>query len=466
MKVQLRLAVALLIIIGTMIACSQETNQPAPNEGDSQTDDIEQAGEQQPDQKSGEETSVDQVIADLPEPPDTLDTVLDYPMGSFAGTRYDEMSGEEQNAVLEELTTLPKLESPTHDEIEAYWRTLLSLFHEDYPGPENVLEDMRIEAFGSPDIEDERYHFKEQLNVEIVLDASGSMAGVIGGKSKMEIAKEAIREFMAALPEEANVGLRVFGHKGSNAEKDKEVSCASSELVYDIQPYDSDALNEALDQFQPTGYTPIDLSLKEAEKDLADFNGDKNTNIIYFVGDGVNTCGGDPVGTAKAMAESDIQPIMNVIGFNVDAEGQQELKEIAEAADGTYSNANNQEQLQNELQKAEKIAQAWEQWKRGALNEAVGHKVEQSENIRQYNKIWRDNIEREDHSIMTVTSELRDRGHISDEAGKRLWDKREERYKFMVNLHEQLEDELYELRDKNFQELEEAIDNRYKQNTD
>jgi hypothetical protein len=84
-------------------------------------------------------------------------------------------------------------------------------------------------------------------------------------KTKMQLAKEAIQAFAESLPEGARVSLRVYGHKGSNADEHKQLSCGSSELVYPLQPFDARRLAEALHQFEPTGWTSIARSLQNAK---------------------------------------------------------------------------------------------------------------------------------------------------------------------------------------------------------
>lgn len=59
------------------------------------------------------------------------------------------------------------------------------------------------------------------VNVEIVLDASGSMVKKIGDKTMMEIAKESIKQVLSEMPANAKVGIRVFGHKGDNTASKK-----------------------------------------------------------------------------------------------------------------------------------------------------------------------------------------------------------------------------------------------------
>ncbi|OXT11546.1 amino acid dehydrogenase, partial [Bacillus sp. OG2] len=94
---------------------------------------------------------------------------------------------------------------------------------------------------------------------------------------------------------EANVGLRVYGHKGTGSDADKKMSCASNELVYAPQPYNEAELSKALNKFKPAGWTPLAQSLMEAQKDLEAYKGEKNKNIVYVVSDGIETCDGNPV---------------------------------------------------------------------------------------------------------------------------------------------------------------------------
>ncbi|TGU53257.1 hypothetical protein EN829_070265, partial [Mesorhizobium sp. M00.F.Ca.ET.186.01.1.1] len=105
---------------------------------------------------------------------------------------------------------------------------------------------------------------------------------------------------------------------------DKQLSCSSSDLVYPLQSYEPKRLDQALALFEPTGWTSIAHSLTLAQQDLAAFSADKNTNVIYLVSDGIETCGGDPVAVAKELSQSQSMPLVNVIGFDVNAEGQKQ----------------------------------------------------------------------------------------------------------------------------------------------
>ncbi|QKG83162.1 VWA domain-containing protein [Kroppenstedtia pulmonis] len=225
----------------------------------------------------------------------------------------------------------------------------------------------------------------EQMNVEILLDASGSMAGQVEGGMKMDLAKKAIQEFVAGVPEGAKVSLRVYGHKGSNQKKDKKVSCDSNELVYPLQSYDSDEFEKSLNQFEPTGWTPLASAIQAAHGDLKESgeDGEKTRNIVYVVSDGVETCGGDPVKEAKRLGELGIEPIVKIIGFDVDDAGQQQLKKVAKASKGSYQDIQSGEDLKEYLE-AEKarLKREWRGWSISSqlkANEKWGEKI---------NEVW------------------------------------------------------------------------------
>ena len=231
----------------------------------------------------------------------------------------------------------------------------------------------------------------EHLNVELVLDASGSMAGQVGGVSKMEAAREALVAFVGTIPAGASVALRVYGHVGSNDEADKARSCAGTELLQAFGPLDEAAFEQAVASFEPTGWTPLAASLDAAGQDFAQTEqAEASENVVYLVSDGIETCDGDPVAAARRLHEQDVRAVVNVIGFDVDAEAARQLKAVAEAGGGTYIQADTQQELRRAF--LETYAEAWaryncvyaEQW--GAYNETYRAQWARSNCL--YRKAW------------------------------------------------------------------------------
>ncbi|PGS05804.1 vWA domain-containing protein [Bacillus pseudomycoides] len=247
------------------------------------------------------------------------------------------------------------------EQVELYVHTMYSLLKQDItPFDKIPLQILEIGGFEEKEKsstgtkgEQKNKENSGNYNIEILLDASGSMAGKIGGEMKMDIAKEAIQQFVSGLPENVHVSLRVYGHKGSNDEKDKAASCGAIENVYTIQKYDQTTFRQSLDGFQPVGWTPLAEAIKKSTETFQSANvNDKN--ILYIVSDGVETCGGNPVEEAQKISNSNIKPIMNIVGFQVDNEAEKQLKEIAEVSKGKYVQANNAKELQDQFKETGK----------------------------------------------------------------------------------------------------------------
>lgn len=218
----------------------------------------------------------------------------------------------------------------------------------------------------------------ETVNVALLLDASGSMAGEVTGGQKMELAKAAIQNYASDLPEGANIMLRVYGHEGTGTDADKAMSCASNEVVYELGGYDEQKFTESLGKFAPAGWTPLAGAIQAAEEDLNGQQGDNVRNVIYVVSDGIETCDGDPVAAAAALAGSNIQAEVNIIGFDVDNEGQKQLEEVAKAGNGQYKSVYSESEL-NEYLKQEYSRLYWE-WLAWS-NDRIFDILEQSNDI-------------------------------------------------------------------------------------
>ncbi|WP_078412852.1 vWA domain-containing protein [Priestia abyssalis] len=204
---------------------------------------------------------------------------------------------------------------------------------------------------GEDKITSEGKQVQKKQNAVILVDASGSMKGQVTGGEKMALAKEAVAEFAGELSEDANVALAVYGHVGSNKESDKEKSCGKIETVYDLSPFNEGAFQQALLQFEATGWTPLGAGIEHARTLLEPFQNEKYANTVYIVSDGIETCGGDPAAAAKTLAESNIKAKVNIIGFDVDDEGQTQLKQVAEAGGGEYATVRSKEELKETILK-------------------------------------------------------------------------------------------------------------------
>jgi hypothetical protein len=188
------------------------------------------------------------------------------------------------------------------------------------------------------------------VNVEIILDSSGSMRQTIGGESRMQIAKRVLKQVVAAIPdrEGINVGFRIYGHLGDNTEAGRAESCRSSELVVPIEGVDTIALYDAIDLARPTGWTPLAYSLGRAGQDLP-FADPGVKNAIVLLTDGLETCGGDPCAVSGALNSSSMAITTHVVGFALTEREQSTVACIADEGGGLLLSAQSADELSGAL---------------------------------------------------------------------------------------------------------------------
>lgn len=391
----------------------------------------------------------------IPDAPEDYEGIMTQNPGKFAGDNYDK---EKVEKALDRI--------PDDMSTEKIYDYLIYLLGENYQPLYQKLQafDTSIQSnVKTPEAGE--LPTLEQMNVEILLDASGSMAGQVEGGMKMNLAKEAIRGFVSELPKGAQVSLRVYGHKGSNQEKDKEVSCKSNELVYPFSTYDSGKFESALSQFQPTGWTPLASAIQSAHKDLNKVKEKQSRNVIYVVSDGVETCGGDPVKAAQALKKSDIQPMVNIVGFDVDDAGQKQLKQVAEAADGSYKTVYSESDLKEYLEaERERLEFEWSMWGSESFNEITGNWAKKQNELDSivYGKDGIKGLsDREYKRLMDATEYLTSKSKVK--SGEELRDNIINRSEMIMEQsmeqNDTITDELAEMEDKAKRKIDEQEDN-------
>ncbi|MCC5804411.1 VWA domain-containing protein [Rossellomorea vietnamensis] len=397
--------------------------------------------------------------------PDTYKELENLPVGKDS-SYIPTATKEEKMQAIELFKDLPNIkENPSQKELDNYYQELLQRVQKDFKGPETLFKQLRFQSFGNPDIEDLRYQFKDNLNVEIILDSSGSMAQNAGNNTKMDAAKEEIMEFIRELPEGTKVGLRVYGHKGSNADKDKTLSCSSSDVLYPIEPFVESKFESALKDVQPTGWTPISLALNEARQDLMKYDGESNTNIVYLISDGIETCDEDPISAANKLYKSNINPIINVIGFNVNGEGQRQLKEIADSTEGIYQNVEDQDGLKSELNKINDVANSWKEWKEKGEQSIDLKEVQNGLEIFNYITEEESKSLNEKDQINLLVYTFQQNSLMSKESRIYLEEKNNKYHEWIDFEIEKFNSELKNINQQNYQQAKKILEHKYQINT-
>ena len=186
-------------------------------------------------------------------------------------------------------------------------------------------------------------------SVEIIMDASNSMWGQIGGEAKITIARRVLTQIINGLPETMHVGLRVYGHRyGLNEAQ----ACTDTELMVPIGPIAKEALVDTVNKIQLKGKTPLVISVLEAVKD---FEKIPNGSII-LVTDGIESCNGDIKSIAPAIKAAGLELEVNIVGFDIkEAAARRELESIAKSTDGRYIDAKNAGELLSALEQTLKL---------------------------------------------------------------------------------------------------------------
>ncbi|QKG84403.1 VWA domain-containing protein [Kroppenstedtia pulmonis] len=289
--------------------------------------------------------------------PDELDDLeLQKGAGTFGGKKYD------LRKIHPELDKIPENISPR--QLDQRLRRLMA---EDFRPYVHLFETYDTSVLNVGNSPASRPKIKlpkgQEVNVVILLDASGSMADQVSGETKMDLAKKSVQNFISNMPDGAHVSLQVYGHKGSNSKKDKDISCESVEEVYPLGSYKKNAFNKAMDSVQPAGWTPLASSIRQAQDTLKTHVGDGVQNIVYVVSDGIETCDGDPVKEAEKLHGSEIEAVVNIIGLDVDDEGQKALKKAADAGGGEYHSVDSKVDLQEYFQEEyDRLYDEWSNW--------------------------------------------------------------------------------------------------------
>src|SRR5699024_9509721 len=299
---------------------------------------------------------------------------------------------------------------------------------------------------------------EKKQHVALLMDASGSMGAHVNGEVKMTAAKDALKQFVSDLPEDAQVMLRVYGHKGTGSDADKKMSCNSSEVVYPMNTYDSRSFDNALSEFEPAGWTPLAASIKAAEKDLKKQSGDNTESIVYIISDGEETCGGDPVKAAEQLHESGIATAVNIIGFDVGNEAQQQLKEVAEAGGGEFTNVDSGEDMleaaENNISEALQAAEM-NMWSAMESTDIRWDAIHKKDDVDAIASEFDEVIANENGFYMDGFEHLQQSGKISKEAAAELKNRIEEREEKLSKFNDNKREKL---REKVEEESEKAID--------
>lgn len=179
-----------------------------------------------------------------------------------------------------------------------------------------------------------------------IVDFSNSMNERLGHRTKLDIAMTTMKETLQQLPQTAEVGLRVYGHRTGFTPRQ---SCTASQLISPIQPNNAYNIYSRLNSINAVGWTPITYSLKQAA--FSDFNDTTSKKRIILISDGGENCDESPCDFIIELMKYRDDIRIDVIALAVgDKDANNQLKCVALVTSGKFYNANTAAELKNSLQ--------------------------------------------------------------------------------------------------------------------
>jgi hypothetical protein len=184
---------------------------------------------------------------------------------------------------------------------------------------------------------------KTGKNLEIILDASGSMKAMLGKKSRWQTALDTLQDVLAKLPDDFNVGLRMYGHREPST---SPKTCTDSQLLVPVRKLDRAGIMKTASTFRPKGETPLVYSALQAPSDLKALGG----GTVILITDGEESCKGDPVKAAADLKASGLDIRLSIVGFALsNPKTQAELAGFAQGTGGSFYSAQSGQALAEAL---------------------------------------------------------------------------------------------------------------------
>ncbi len=181
----------------------------------------------------------------------------------------------------------------------------------------------------------------------IVMDGSGSMWGQIDGRTKLEIAREALAEVLGSVPPETELGLIAYGHRTQGA-------CDDIELIVPPAPGTADAINDAAQSMQFVGKTPLTEAVRQAALEL---RSSEEKATVILITDGIETCDADPCALGAELEATGVDFTAHVVGFGLSAEDGAKVACLADNTGGLYIQASDAGALRDALQTTVAVAE-------------------------------------------------------------------------------------------------------------
>lgn len=186
---------------------------------------------------------------------------------------------------------------------------------------------------------------KDDSQILFIVDFSNSMNDTIGGKAKIDIARNTLAEILPKIPKTVKTGLRIYGHKAGFTYVQ---GCTASNLTVPLAQNNAHNILSSLYIARATGWTPITYSLKQAVNN--DFRGTTGKKHIILLTDGGENCDESPCTYVINLMKTRNDVKIDVVAFDIqDAEANNQLKCTALMTSGKFLTADSEENLSKSL---------------------------------------------------------------------------------------------------------------------
>jgi Mg-chelatase subunit ChlD len=183
--------------------------------------------------------------------------------------------------------------------------------------------------------------------IELILDASGSMKRKIEGREMMAIAKDVMSQIIRELPDNARIAMRFYGHR---IPEGRRGDCEDTELVFPFGKIDKPRMLARVQALKALGTTPIAYTLRQVARDFGSAPGEK---LVILVTDGKEECRGSPSTVVQELATKGIKIRLNIVGFALaEAAVRQEMDRVAKITGGKFYDAKNSRGLRQAIQQS------------------------------------------------------------------------------------------------------------------
>lgn len=175
----------------------------------------------------------------------------------------------------------------------------------------------------------------DDIYLEVIWDASGSMWGREYGVEKIIRSKEVLKNLVNEIPGQVNMGLRIFGAR-------KVGDLQDSFLALPLNEENNEDILNFIANVKPLGKSPIGYSLSQALNDLKTVRGKK---FILLVSDGIDNGDIPPEKVLEDLKENGIALHVVHIGEMEDKNLKARLRYLASSTGGCYFTYNDKEQV-------------------------------------------------------------------------------------------------------------------------